>query len=109
MDLERISNQLIERRKDLVAELARLTAPPEQGTNVGFGKRVGDGTTEAVERISTTATARSLNTSIEEIDKALVRIDSGGYGTCEVCGQPVGEARLQARPASLRCVGCASS
>ena len=30
-------------------------APPEAGATGGFGKRIGDGTTEAVERLSTTA------------------------------------------------------
>jgi hypothetical protein len=39
------------RRMDLTEELARLTAAPEPGTNLSFGKRIGEGTTQAVERI----------------------------------------------------------
>jgi RNA polymerase-binding transcription factor DksA len=52
--------------------------------------------------------ARSIAASISEIDNALVRIADGSYGVCEVCNQPISEVRLAARPATVRCVGCAS-
>ena len=100
IDLERIVTSLRERRDRLAGELGRLTEPPEQGANIGFGKRVGDGTSEAVERISTTATARSIAASIGEIDTAITRFESGKYGVCEVCGEPIPAERLEARPAT---------
>jgi RNA polymerase-binding transcription factor DksA len=34
---------------------------------------------------------------------ALHRIENGTYGTCEVCGQPIVEARLEANPAATTC------
>jgi RNA polymerase-binding transcription factor DksA len=108
VDVETIRSDLAGRRDELAEELARLTTPPEQGVGVGFGKRVGDGTTEAVERIATTAMARSIAASISEIDNALVRIADGSYGLCEVCNQSISEVRLAARPATVRCVACAS-
>lgn len=107
-DLTDLSRQLRTRRHELAAELERLTEPPAEGANVSFGKRVGDGTTEAVERISSTATARSIAGSIADIDAALATIEAGSYGTCQVCGQPIPAARLEARPATTRCVECAS-
>lgn len=67
------------RRAELVSELERLTEPPEEGVAVGFGKRVGDGTTEAVERLATTATARSLSASVADIDRALLKLGEGSY------------------------------
>lgn len=100
-------SSLQQRREQLVAELERLTAPPEEGVGVGFGKRVGDGTTEAVERISTTATARSIAASIAEIDAALARVEDGTYGRCERCGVEIPRTRLEARPSTVRCVDCA--
>jgi len=38
----------------------------------------------------------------------LARLAAGSYGVCERCGQPIGEARLAARPAAVLCIGCAS-
>ncbi len=107
MTAQEISAQLMARRDELVAELARLTKPPEVGASIGFGKRVGDGTSEAVERIATTATARSIARSIKEVEVALKRLEEGDYGTCERCGVAIAEARLEARPATARCVDCA--
>ena len=40
------------------------------------------------------------------IDRALERIEAGRYGQCEDCGAAIPEARLQAYPMALRCVGC---
>jgi len=104
IDVERVREQLSDRRAEIVAEIERLTAPPEAGANVAFGKRIGDGTTEAVERISTTATARSLTASLADIGRALEKIDEGTYGRCDECGAAIAPARLEARPASVRCV-----
>lgn len=104
-----IAEALRSRRAELLAELERLTEPPEEGASVSFGKRVGDGTTEAVERLATTATARSLAASIADIDHALEKIDEGSYGICDRCGEVIPAARLSALPASALCVGCASA
>ncbi len=106
--MEEISVSLTARRRELTAELDRLTEPPAQGASIGFGKRVGDGTTEAVERLATTATARSIATSISDIDRALIKIEAGTYGICDICGDPIGEARIEALPAASFCVSCAS-
>jgi DnaK suppressor protein len=94
------------RRTRLAEELARLTAPPEAGTNVSFGKRIGDGTTEAVERISTTATAQSVAASLADVERALAKLDDGSYGRCDECGGPIGDERLDAVPWAVRCVHC---
>jgi DnaK suppressor protein len=103
-----LADDLRTRRVELESELARLTAPPEAGATVSFGKRIGDGTTEAVERLSTTAAARSIAASIDEIDKALAKMEAGTYGICDRCGVQIGEARLAARPATTTCVDCAA-
>ncbi|MDH4118933.1 MAG: TraR/DksA C4-type zinc finger protein [Acidimicrobiia bacterium] len=103
-----IAGALTTRRQELTAELERLTAPPAQGAEIGFGKRVGEGTAEAVERLSTTATARSIASSISEIDHALAKLAAGTYGVCDDCGTQIPEERLEARPATPRCIGCAN-
>lgn len=99
--------ELLARRHSLALQLEAMTAPPESGAGISFGKRVGDGTTEAVERISSTLTARSTAASIAEIDTALERIDAGTYGVCASCGTEIPRERLEARPSSLMCVACA--
>jgi DnaK suppressor protein len=99
---------LLERKRELQAELARLTEPPTEGAAVSFGKRVGDGTSEAVERLATTATARSIASSLADIDRALEKLESGSYGSCDNCGRAISKARLDALPATALCLDCAS-
>jgi len=103
-----IERLLRSRREELAAELARLTEPPAEGAAVAFGKRVGDGTTEAVERLATTATARSIAASIADIDRGLQKVRDDTYGICDRCGDVIPETRLEALPATAVCVDCAS-
>jgi DnaK suppressor protein len=41
------------------------------------------------------------------IKKALQRIEDHEYGICQSCGQPIGQARLQALPDATLCIRCA--
>jgi DnaK suppressor protein len=111
MDADRVPTEhaalvrrLVARRAELAGELARLTAPPDEAAAVAFGKRVGDGTTEAVERISTTLTARSIAASLTEVDRALEKVEAGTFGVCDVCGEAIPVERLEARPFTSRCI-----
>lgn len=47
-----------------------------------------------------------LRDEIQQIRFALARITNGTYGTCANCGEPIGEARLKARPIATRCINC---
>lgn len=94
------------RRDELAAELTRLTAPPDAAAAVAFGKRIGDGTTEAVERLSSTATARSLAASLRDVERALEKLAAGTYGTCDACGDAIAPERLEVRPTTAYCVRC---
>ena len=96
------------RRVQLAAELEELTKPPEAGANLSFGKRIGDGTTEAVERLSSTVAARSISRSLNDVDRALAKLDEGSHGLCDTCGKPIPEERLEAFPWLVRCVTCSA-
>jgi RNA polymerase-binding transcription factor len=42
--------------------------------------------------------------TLAQIDRALQRLDDGTYGTCERCGNPIREERLQVRPWATLCI-----
>jgi len=44
--------------------------------------------------------------ALAEIDQALQRLDSGRFGLCSACAEPIAPARLQATPQALRCLAC---
>jgi len=77
--------------------------------------------TPAVEEVETSpadsASNRTLNqleaeadehrlTQLAAVRHALAKFDSGDYGDCESCGEPIGHSRLEARPEAPLCIGC---
>ena len=43
---------------------------------------------------------------IAKMQEAIKRIDDGTFGVCEVCGGPISEKRLVARPVTTLCIDC---
>ncbi len=43
---------------------------------------------------------------IQKVMEALQRIEDGTFGTCELCGKPISEKRLIARPVTTLCIQC---
>lgn len=43
---------------------------------------------------------------LEQIEHALERIEQGGYGRCEFCGDKIAEPRLNALPYTTTCIEC---
>jgi DnaK suppressor protein len=96
-------------RDELEAQLAELTkAPRDPMAAVSFGKRVGEGTTQAVERITQVDAAKHLDAKRRDVERALEKLDEGTYGTCDRCGGAIARERLEAIPWAVLCVTCAA-
>jgi DnaK suppressor protein len=95
------------KRREVIAEMAGLTTPADDAGGISFGKRVGDGTSIAVERITQVAAHDGFQVLLDEIGRAEQKLADGSYGTCDVCGEQIPAGRLEARPWSSRCVTCA--
>jgi DnaK suppressor protein len=108
-DLDAIRREL-EARRDVARErIATLARRPELGAAQGFGKRIGDGTTEAISRLTDIGVGSSLEAGLVRTERALAKLDEGTYGTCDLCAEPIAPARLRAMPDSVLCVACAGS
>ena len=105
MDPQAARTALERARSELRSELGELTAAPRDPTAaVSFGKRVGEGTSQAVERIAQVDAAKRLDAKLRDVERALEKLDDGSYGRCDVCGSPIGRARLEAIPWAVRCI-----
>ena len=104
-----VRQTLLEKREDLIARMAGISAAPSDAGGISFGKRVGDGTSIAVERLTQVAAHEQMLSQLAEVDRALVKLDEGTYGTCDVCGDEIPPGRLEVHPWAVRCVACASS
>ena len=109
MDLDAVRRELEARRDRTRGRVETLAERPELGAAQGFGKRIGDGTTEAISRLTDIGVGRSLESGLERVERALAKLDEGTYGTCDQCGRPIPEKRLAAMPESTLCVECAAA
>jgi len=66
-----------------------------------------EGATLAFERAQVVSLLAAARERLDQLDGASARIESGTYGTCERCGNGIGDERLDALPATRRCIGCA--
>ncbi len=67
-----------------------------------------EGATIAFERAQIEALIDQSRQQLLELDEALARLERGGYGVCEGCGQPIAAERLEARPTARTCISCAA-
>jgi DnaK suppressor protein len=105
VDADQIRRVLEAERDTLRAEISEITATPRDPmASVSFGKRVGEGTSQAVERITQVDAAKHLDAKLRDVDRALQKLDEGTYGVCDVGDEPVGQERLEAIPWAVRCV-----
>jgi DnaK suppressor protein len=109
LSLDAVRADLEARRDRDRQRLEVLAERPERGSAVSFGKRIGDGTSEAVSRLTDVAVGESLKRGLERTNRALAKLDEGTYGTCDACGQQISRGRLTAMPYSVFCLGCAAS
>ena len=96
--LERIREGVYEELGDPAAErtaLAETSGADQHPADVG---------TERFEREKDLSIIANLDAELVDVESALRRLAAGEYGTCEICGRPIGEARLRVRPATRFCV-----
>jgi DnaK suppressor protein len=109
VDLDAVAALLRARKQDLEERIGQFAQAPERGALLGFGKRIGDGTSEAISRITEVGVGGTLEATLTKVDRALAKIDEGTYGRCDTCGEAIAPGRLKAAPESALCVQCAAA
>ena len=110
--LEEIKTQLEKQKAQLLKDLKSLSREDSHEADdrsVAFPE-YGDKPDENAQEISDYSTnimtQKVLEKSLEDVEKALKRIDSGEYGICKYCKNPINAKRLLARPTASSCISC---
>ncbi|MGH9067633.1 MAG: TraR/DksA C4-type zinc finger protein [Acidimicrobiales bacterium] len=75
--------------------LSELSSADQHQADVG---------TETFDRERDLSIYEQVEAELADVEHALDRLDKGTYGTCEACGRPIGEDRLEALPATRYCL-----
>jgi len=93
--------------ESLKEEADALAAEMEPGESE-FGEEGGEGGNLSIERELDLVLSAQAKAAVEEIERALVKIENGTYGLCEKCGKEIPRARLKVLPGAPLCVACKS-
>ncbi len=102
---ERFKQRLLAKRRELLSGV--------RGSNIKSLEIAGDGIQDIADQASSAYTKEFLlsigdaeRRMLQQIDEALDRIRQDTYGQCEVCGEMIGERRLEALPFAKLCIAC---
>ena len=98
------SARLLNEQKVLQAQLTELGFGDASDTGLNYDANFADSSQVTAERGEAERLALELREALDEVGAALERLTEGTYGTCEVCGKPIGDARLEAMPAARFCI-----
>lgn len=108
--------ELAELRGELEADVVHLRKEIHDAEQeiVGLLRDGGDGAgndqadvgSTTLERDHEMSLANNARDMLDQIERALAKIEDGTYGVCESCGNAIGKGRLQAFPRATLCVSC---
>ena len=110
VDTERFRSLLHEERERIANEIEFLqeenpgSVEDETGEETHYDQHPADAATATHDRELDYTLEENSEAVLARIDAALARIDAGTYGTCRMCGNPIPEERLEARPWTDLCI-----
>jgi DnaK suppressor protein len=109
-DTEEIRNALSARHDELREEydhtLSDIAELQRDRLTDSAGDDQADTGTKTFEREQEISLANNILERINQVERALERLDEGSYGWCERCGNPIPVERLAAFPSATLCVSC---
>ena len=102
--------RLLDLRDELVDAMSGVTGEirngPEGSEASGSGMHQGDAGSDAYDRDFALSVLAKEQDALYEIEEALRRIERGAYGICELSGEKIEQARLEAIPFARLTVEC---
>jgi RNA polymerase-binding protein DksA len=107
--LQSLRERLLGYRKQLQKEIHDELIREGSGDAVSMAGRVHDAQEESISEMLTQLNISMLSqhqSELKNLERALHMMDTGDYGICIDCDQPIPVARLQANPLAARCIDC---
>ena len=96
---------LLKEREQIVGEVRQIVESSKEMGQDGI-QDIGDEAANIYNKQVLLSLNENERTRLQEVDESLDRIETGTYGICEECGEPIGLKRLEVRPVAKYCVPC---
>ncbi len=109
LDVETLRERLLDERERIVAAIDYLhqeNPGTEEETETPLDNHLAENASNTLDREIDYTLEENASHVLSEIEGALRRIEEGGFGTCERCGKPIAEERLEALPRATLCIDC---
>lgn len=100
-----VRDRLLRELKQGEARIAKLRERLETKADYGPGR----GDPAIYQWELNLALLEKAEAQVQEVRAALARLESGTYGLCLACGQPIDDERLEILPLSTHCIQCAQA
>jgi DnaK suppressor protein len=105
--LQRLKTDLEHQRENLRREIVDQGADPDSDeVEIDVERGFADSAHSTAERSRVISVVRALRANLRWVNRALGKLEHGGYGTCERCGGPISRERLEALPWAILCIRC---
>jgi RNA polymerase-binding protein DksA len=98
--------RLREELQEIEDRAARAIEMEAAGELSDFEDHPADGASETFEREKDLAIADNIASLLVKIKGALDKIEKKTYGVCDICGQAIKKARMEAMPFATLCIDC---
>jgi DnaK suppressor protein len=109
LELRQITGELLEELSRTAEEMRALEfqiADVLRDSGGGVGDDQADSGAKAFEREQSMTLLAQAQASQYQTERAIARLEAGGFGTCDACREPIGKLRLQAFPGAELCLNC---
>ena len=103
--LAHFRKQLVEKQRQLVDEVGKSTLHGKDQADDSI-KDLGDQANSAYTREFFAELGNGDRRLLRDVVRALQKIDAGGFGDCERCGEAIADKRLEAVPFTRYCITC---
>jgi len=106
IDFDLLRRRLETERESLLEELKTTASLVTERRERGSYSEGGEFAASIIEVEKGLILEKLVRDQLAEIEHALQKFDQGTYGLCEICGQPIEPARLEALPQANLCLSC---
>ncbi|NLM00943.1 MAG: TraR/DksA family transcriptional regulator [Treponema sp.] len=107
--LEKMKVALLEKKEDILNQLAAANSDFKQMLERMGGKDEIDVATDVADRQLMESVGEKELNRLKAIENALNRIEQGKYGICMKCAKKIPEERLKILPYAVLCIDCKSA
>ncbi len=104
---KRLEDERDRLRKEL-SDLQDQIPDRSRGQSEGdtYGNHLADEASDTFEQEKMAAIEAHLRGTLDSVESALHKFETGSYGTCERCGREISQDRLEALPIAALCIDC---